>query len=282
VLVTEHLSESVPWRSLLTDLDGCGSSVEAQVCEAVAVFLVDLHRQGVYWGDCSLANLLFCRDGHDLQPFLVDAETAEVRPSLTTGQRRHDLQILQDNLAGGLLDVAAELHRPADVEAVARAVRGISRRYDEVWRALHAQPTLPFERRQDAVGVVARLNDLGYAVDELRLTSTAAGSGDVRLDAVVADRRHHATVLQQRTGLLVREGQAKVLLDDLRAHACAVPDVTERELVRSWLEEVLLPAIDGLRAVRPTSHDAVQDYCDLLLRAAGPTPSPWPLHQRSG
>ncbi len=43
--------------------------------------LVDLHRNGVFWGDCSLANTLFTRDGQVLQAWMVDAETAEIHPA---------------------------------------------------------------------------------------------------------------------------------------------------------------------------------------------------------
>ena len=46
----------------------------------MAWLLVDLHRSGVYWGDCSLANTLFRRDGDKVQAFLVDAETSEIHP----------------------------------------------------------------------------------------------------------------------------------------------------------------------------------------------------------
>jgi hypothetical protein len=63
----------------------------------------------VFWGDCSLANTLFKRDGQLLQAFLVDAETSEVHPALTDGQRAHDLDILVENVAGDLVDVSMEL-----------------------------------------------------------------------------------------------------------------------------------------------------------------------------
>ena len=47
----------------------------------MAGLLVELHRHGVFWGDCSLANTLFSRDGQVLQAWLVDAETSEVHPA---------------------------------------------------------------------------------------------------------------------------------------------------------------------------------------------------------
>ena len=53
----------------------------------MASLLVDLHLAGVYWGDCSLANTLFRRSGDKIQAYLVDAETSEIHPRLSNGQR---------------------------------------------------------------------------------------------------------------------------------------------------------------------------------------------------
>ena len=276
VLITEYLSDSVLWRTLLGDVPGDGSRHRARVCQAVAVFLVDLHRRGVFWGDCSLANLLFRRDGQVLQPVLVDAETAEVRAALTDGQRRHDLEILSDNLAGGLLDLAAERHRRLDQDELVEQTRGVSAHYSELWQALHEERTLPFVQRHAALADVGRLNELGYAVDEVRLTSAGDGRDEVRLHTVVAQRRHHAGELLRLTGLQVGEGQAAVLLGDLRSHGRALPPgVTEVERARSWLEQVLQPAVERLRAVLPGPRDVVQDYCDLLEVR-------WLLSERAG
>jgi tRNA A-37 threonylcarbamoyl transferase component Bud32 len=264
VLVTEFLDGSVLWRSLLMPPPDSAGVHRARLHEAVAVFLVDLHRRGVFWGDCSLSNLLFRRDGRALQPCLVDAETAEVRPSLTDGQRRHDLEILTTNLAGGLLDVAAELQQTVDVDAVVTETHAVAVRYTALWQALHAQPCFPFARRQDAVAEVSRLHDLGYAVEEVRLTSEGAGRDEVRLQTVVAQRRHRADELRRLTGLEVGEGQAAVLLSDLRSHGRVLPGVAEPDVARSWVAHVLRPAVDRLRAALPGPMDAVQDYCDLL------------------
>ena len=274
VVITEFLPDTVLWRSLLTDLPW-GGEHRARVWEAVAGLLVELHRNGVFWGDCSLSNLLFRRDGQGLQPVLVDAETVELAPSLTPGQRRHDLEILADNLAGGLLDLGAELGRPVDLDQLRVEVSGIAVRYDALWQALHAQPTLAFERRLDAVSQIARLNDLGYSVDEVLLSDLGAGRGEVRLRTVVADRRHRATELQRLTGLRVGEGQATVLLRDLHGHGRALPSAPQAALVRSWLEQVLHPAVERLRVALPGPRDLVQDYCDLLEVR-------WLLSERAG
>ena len=66
---------------------------------------------GFFWGDCSLSNALFRRDAGALSAYLVDAETSELHDRLSDGQRTHDLDIAEENLAGELYDLAAELGR---------------------------------------------------------------------------------------------------------------------------------------------------------------------------
>ena len=55
--------------------------------------LVRLHLSGFFWGDCSLSNALFRRDAGELAAYLVDAETGELTPQLSDGQRGYDLAI---------------------------------------------------------------------------------------------------------------------------------------------------------------------------------------------
>ena len=59
---------------------------------------------------------LFSRDGQVLQAWLVDAETSEVHPTLSRGQRRHDLEILVENVAMGMVDLAERLGRPEELQ----------------------------------------------------------------------------------------------------------------------------------------------------------------------
>lgn len=107
ILLTEFLRHSMQYRRLLMRFRPVSATCRDRLLDAMALLLVDLHRGGVYWGDCSLANTLFRRDGDRIQAYLVDAETSEVHPSLSEGQRRFDLDILVENVAYGLADLAA-------------------------------------------------------------------------------------------------------------------------------------------------------------------------------
>ena len=109
----------------------------------MAFLLVDLHRNGVYWGDCSLANTLFRRDGDEIQAYLVDAETSEVHPALSDGQREYDAEILVENVAFGLADLAAMQGAPDPDESIEAAER-VRDRYRAVWRnSRRADPAGP-------------------------------------------------------------------------------------------------------------------------------------------
>ena len=112
-----------------------------RLLDAMASLLVDLHRGGVYWGDCSLANTLFRRDGDKIQAFLVDAETSEVHPSLSDGQRAYDLEVLVENVAFGLADLAAYQGRDDDFEDAIAAAESVRTRYRALWDELHAEVT---------------------------------------------------------------------------------------------------------------------------------------------
>ncbi len=67
ILVTEYLRHSMQYRRLLMRLRDVSSTYRDGLLDAMALLLVDLHRGGVYWGDCSLANTLFRRDGDRIQ-----------------------------------------------------------------------------------------------------------------------------------------------------------------------------------------------------------------------
>src|SRR6185295_12172995 len=131
ILVTRYLDGSWQYRRLFMRLPPDQPTQRARLFDAMANLLVELHRHGVFWGDCSLANTLFSRDGQLLQAWLVDAETSEVHPTLSGGQRRHDLEILVENVAEGLVDMAERLEQPESLHHTLIAeAKQVQVRYD--------------------------------------------------------------------------------------------------------------------------------------------------------
>ncbi|MBV5243940.1 MULTISPECIES: DUF4032 domain-containing protein [Mycolicibacterium] len=280
ILLTRYLVGSWQYRRLFMRLPPDAPKHRARLFDAMATLLVELHRHGVFWGDCSLANTLFSRDGQVLQAFLVDAETSEVHPGLSDGQRAHDIDITVENVGAGLLDMAAKLERP-DLQPgfIAEAV-GIRDRYEQLWNLLDAKPTFGFADRYRVESTIRKLNELGFAVDEVSLQPVSSGAEDLRLHVAVGDRNFHATQLRRLTGLDVGEGQARILLGDLHAYQgqlCreAGHDVDERTAAQLWVMEVATPTMHRAHRAVGGAGTPIQAYCDLLEVR-------WLLSERAG
>ncbi len=278
ILVTEYLAHSLQFRRLLSRFPLGPGPYRERLLDAMAWLLVDLHRGGVFWGDCSLANTLFRRDGDRIQAFLVDAETSEVHPSLSDGQRAYDLEILVENLGYGLADVAMLQDRPEDLDGAVEAAEKVRDRYLAIWRELHLQPRLPAGDRHAIRSQIRRLNDLGFAVDEIEVVP-AAGGGTVQLRATTTNRAFHAHELERLTGIRALEGQARLLLNDMREHMAWLRHRTGRTTpeevgARRWRRHVLDPS---LRLLRPVvgDRDVIQAYSDVLEHK-------WLLSERAG
>jgi hypothetical protein len=205
-----------------------------------------------------------------LQAWLVDAETSEIHPQLSAGQRQHDVDILVENVAGGLVDLAARLGQPDDMfDQLVEEAGSVATRYEALWDVLHAEPVIPYADRFQIEGQIRRIHDLGFAVDEVTLQFTGDGHEHLQLRLVVAARRFHATQLQDLTGLAVGEGQAKILLADLRAYQGRLQreahiTVSEPFAARRWHDEVLTPGMERAHKALGGVGDPIQAYCDLL------------------
>jgi tRNA A-37 threonylcarbamoyl transferase component Bud32 len=265
ILVTEYLAHSWQFRRLFRRLPRELVKHRERLLDALASLLVDLHRAGVFWGDCSLANTLFKRDGQLLQAFLVDAETSEVHPSLTDGQRALDLGILVENVAGDLTDVALETGESGEhIDEDVAAAESVADRYRALWEELTHEETFGPDERYKVEARVRRLNELGFAVDELALVPTGGDRSRLRLKVAVANRRFHAIELQRLTGLEVGEGQATILLNDLRAYQSRLATDDAVAAGFRWRTEVLLPGMAKAAAAVGPDADPIQAYCDLL------------------
>ncbi len=269
ILITEYLAYSIQYRRLLMRFPLGPGPYRDRLLDAMASLLVDLHRAGVYWGDCSLANTLFRRDGDKIQAYLVDAETSEIHPALSDGQRAYDLDILVENVAFGLADLAAMQDRPEGFEDAMAAAETVRTRYCAVWEELHLEPELSPGDRHAIRARIRRLNELGFAIDELVLEPTSPSSEVARLRVAVANRRFHSHELQKLTGLVALEGQARLLLNDLREYQAWLEfqgrqPLSVADAATRWLEDVLEPSLAALVPTIGPLRDPLQAYCDVL------------------
>jgi hypothetical protein len=142
-------------------------------------------------------------------------------------------------------------------------------RYETLWGLLHAEPVFGFTDRYRVEGTIRRLNELGFAVDEISLQPVAEDPSQLRVHVAVGDRRFHAQRLQELTGLDVGEGQARILLGDLHAYQAQLcreegHDVDESTAARLWVMEVVTPYERLAHDVVGQKGTAIQAYCDLL------------------
>jgi hypothetical protein len=115
---------------------------------------------------------------------------------------------------------------------------------------------------------VRRLNDLGFAVEEIAVEPSDGGA-EMRVRVAVSTRRFHARELQRRTGLVTLEGQARLLLNDLREYQAWLElneerALSDREGAGRWLANVLQPSLARLVPAIGPARDPIQAYCDVL------------------
>jgi Domain of unknown function (DUF4032)/Lipopolysaccharide kinase (Kdo/WaaP) family len=265
VLITRHLDYSLPYRTLFS---GPGlPDLGDRLLDAGAQLLVRLHLAGFFWGDCSLSNMLFRRDAGALSAYLVDAETGELHLTLSDGQRRHDLEIAEENLAGELADVEAELERPLTIAGEETAAE-LVRRYEQLWDELVRDELFGPDERYRLHERLHRLNDLGYDVEELELLTAEEGYR-LRLHPRVVEPGHHRRRLLTLTGLHAQENQARRLLNDLAEFRAELDQEEGKPLPETiaayrWLEELFNPTIAAVPADLHGKREAPEIYHEIL------------------
>ena len=277
IILTRYLARSFQFRRLFSRLPEGEYRYRDRLLDAMTGLLVELHRMGLFWGDCSLANTLLMRDGQRLQAFLVDAETSEIHEQLSPGQREADLEIAVENVAGDLADLAVMNGKSLeDADDDFEAALSLRDRYAGLWDVLHKDVTVHPDKRYRVDKRLHAINELGYVVDEVILEPGENGSEDLRLRVSVAGRDYHSRRLRQLTGIEAGEGQSAILLNDVTAWAGlgwagewdSKEGASGRVLTRSdgarWMLEIFEPVVAQLIDTVGDDIDPVQAYCDLL------------------
>jgi hypothetical protein len=278
IIITRYLERSFQFRRLFMRLPESERRYRDQLLDAMTGLLVELHRTGLFWGDCSLANTLLMRDGQRLQAYLVDAETSEIHDRLSDGQRTADLEIAVENVAGDLADLAVMRGRSIEeIDEDFEAALSLRDRYEGLWDVLHTDVRIERDKRYRVDRRLKAINQLGYVVDEVILEpGDDDDSDELRLRVSVARRDYHSRRLRQLTGIEAGEGQSAILLNDLTAWAGmgwagswdSKEHSSERVLTRAdgarWLLEIFEPVVAQLMATLGEDIDPVQAYCDLL------------------
>jgi hypothetical protein len=262
VLITHHLQFSLPYRALFSR--SLQPDTATRLIDALAVLMVRLHLAGFYWGDVSLSNTLFRRDAGSFAAYLVDAETGDLHDKLSDGQRSYDLEVARVNIIGELMDLQAGELLEEDVDTVAIGA-ALVERYHDLWTALTFEETFDAGERWRVAARINRLNELGFDVGELDITTDIDGT-TLHIQPKVVDAGHHSRRLMRLTGLDVQENQARRLLNDLDSYAAATDRQNEEEsfVAHDWLTHVFEPAVRSVPRELRGKLEPAQIFHELL------------------
>lgn len=261
VVITTYVRHAFPYRDLIAGT-GFGPRRE-QMVDALAGLLVELHLAGCFWGDCSLSNVLCRYDAGAIEAIMIDGETSSIHPELSAGQRREELAIMIENVAGEMGDIAAAAGEDID-GADLWLGQAIAERYGLLWTELNAELIIGSDQGYKARQRVARLNDLGFSVGGVELEPTERGDR-VKLSVEVGGRMFHSQRLRELTGINASENQAQYILNDVTTY---IPLSESTGLGKSvaaikWRLATFEPCVSWIDKNWPGS-DPVQGFCDFL------------------
>ena len=261
-LVTRHLQFSLPYRVVFGQ--HLREDTAIRLADALAALLVRLHMTGFFWGDVSLSNTLFRRDAGAFSAYLVDAETGELHDSLSDGQREHDLDLAQTNIAGELMDLAAGGYLPEGLDPIDVSADLIDR-YRGLWQELTGDEWFDSGERWRVDERIRRLNLLGFDVDELAITPDLDGT-HLRIQPKVVDAGHHSRRLLRLTGLDVEENQARRLLNDLDSYRAATDRQGDDEslVAHDWLTRVYQPTAAAIPSELRAKLEPAEIFHEIL------------------
>ena len=267
-LITRHLEFSIPYRALFAE--GGPADLRPTLISALAELLVRLHLAGFFWGDCSLSNTLFRRDAGGLSAYLVDAETGELHPSLTDGQREHDVSLAEMSVAGELMDLGF------DSVPMAHELRA---RYESLWAELTREEVFRDDERYRVDERLRRLNELGFDVEEIELERVAGGYR-LHLHPQLVEPGHHRRRLLMLTGLDAQENQARRMLNDLAGYRARLEQAEGRPVPESvaayrWRAEVFEAAVATVPEELSGKRQAAEVFHEILEHR-------WRLSQEGG
>jgi hypothetical protein len=278
ILVTRYLEYSMSYRYLFSSPRADHSA--EQLIDALVELLVRLHLAGIFWGDCSLSNTLFRPDAGSISAYMVDAETVERHPSLSPGQRQYDVELATERVAAELMDLETGGLLPKDIDPIEMA-SCLPERYDALWDEVTREEVFsPEDQRYRIAERLQRLNELGFAVDEVELISGDGGGVKLRIKTRIAEPGQHRREFFRLTGLEVGEKQAQRLLNDLRSfrawleqrHGRSVPETVAGH---RWVSEVYQRIIDAIpadlagRLAPPEVFHEILEHRWFLSEAAG-------------
>ncbi len=263
-LITAYEPFSFSYRELIAGA-GFGGR-RNQLLDAFAMLLVELHLAGVFWGDCSLSNVLYRFDAEAIETIMVDGETASIYPEgLSDGRREEDLEIMVMNVAGGMADIASLSGSDLDNADLALG-EDIADRYRGLWHELNRHDMIGEDERYRIRERIESLNALGFDVDEVDLIPVDEAGSRLRVKLQVGGRTFHRSRLKDLTGVDAHEQQARQILSDLHYFQTKTGSTTpagKNVAAVQWRVQEFEPMLERIRHLDKV-RDPIQAYCDIL------------------
>src|SRR6185312_1440797 len=204
-----------------------------------------------------------------------DAETGELRPTLSRQMREYDVEVGCENVFAELLDLQAG-GRISPSVAGHEIVALIRKRYDELWNELTSEEEFTADEMWRIEQRIERLNELGFDVDELDIVTDFDGDR-VRIQPKAVEAGHHTRELQALTGISVEDAQDCRLLNDMTsfiAHydlGCADRAIAANR----WLTEIFEPIMAMVPAAARGKLEPAEIFHEILVHR-------WYLSERAG
>ncbi|MGV9183268.1 DUF4032 domain-containing protein [Arcanobacterium canis] len=246
VLITHHLPYSLPYRAIFSQQSSMRPETVNRLTDALTVLMVRLHLIGFFWGDVSLSNTLFRRDAGEYAAYLVDAETGELEANLSPRKRAYDIDVARTNIIGELMDLQAGGILDEEFDAIAVGNR-FEERYHALWAELTAAESFSLSDRWRVDERINRLNQLGFDVGEMSM-STDIGGTQLSIQPMVVDAGHYSRQIMRLTGMDVEEQQARRMMNDLDSYRT----LTGRDslplsvVAHQWMTEVFEPTVNAI------------------------------------
>jgi tRNA A-37 threonylcarbamoyl transferase component Bud32 len=270
LLITKYLESSIPYRSIFlrSNLD----RYKSHILDAMAGLLVQLHLNGVYWGDCSCSNTLFRRDAGTLQAYLVDAETVELNQApLKPTDRAHDIAIMQENILGEFSDINISNNRLLPFLEIGDYIR---KRYQELWEEITREIIIKPEEQYRVQDHITSLNQLGFSIKDIEIFEDETGD-KLRLRVNVTDKNFHRDQLFELTGLVAEEMQARQMINEIQQLRAVISRKGEHSIPLSvaaheWLIHIYEPIMKKLQPILNNDRfnlevsDPSELYCQIL------------------
>lgn len=244
VLVTSHLAYSLPYRAVFGQHQR--PETVRRLIDALTVLMVRLHLLGFFWGDVSLSNTLFRRDAGAFAAYLVDAETGELYDYITDGKRNYDIDVARTNIIGELMDLQAGGILPEEYDVI-EVGNSFAARYEELWTELTKQTSFAADEKWKVAERIERLNELGFDVGELAMTTDLDGTRLV-IQPKVVDAGHFSRQIMRLTGMDVEEDQARRMMNDIeqyRAQKRMQQDALSL-VAHDWMTNVFEATVNGV------------------------------------